>query len=95
MVDSQSYLVIKLEDVVFKKIMDIISAAKSNIQLTISNKSINDIWILSSSGFSLNPEFVENNCHKAETLAAHSPKAEYKETSLSKFFHRCALSPPS
>ena len=64
MVDSQSHLVIQLEDVAFKNIIDIISETKRNNQLTNSNNSINDIWILRSTGFYLNPEFVKNNCHK-------------------------------
>ncbi len=64
MVDSQSHLVIKLEDDAFKNIIDIISETKSNIQITNSNNSINDNWILRSTGFYLNPDFVKNNCHK-------------------------------
>jgi hypothetical protein len=64
MVDSQSHLVIKLEDVAFKKIIDIIAATQSNVQLTNSNKSKDDCWILTPTGFYLNPEFVKNNYHK-------------------------------
>lgn len=85
MVDSQSHLVIKLEDVAFKKIMDIISATKSNIQLTISNKSINDIWILTSSGFYLNPQFVENNCHKDYRLSVEGDNKQNTITYFSVF----------
>lgn len=50
MVDSQRYLVIQLEDVAFKNIIDIISETKSNNQLNNSNNSINDTWILRSNG---------------------------------------------
>ena len=64
MVDSQRHLVIQLEDVAFKNIIDIISENKSNNQLNNSNNSITDIWILRSTGFYLNPEFAKNNSHK-------------------------------
>lgn len=64
MVDSQRHLVIQLEDVAFKNIIDIISETKSNNQINKSNNSINDTWILSSTGFYLNAEFVKNNSHK-------------------------------
>jgi hypothetical protein len=69
MVDFQCQLVIKLEDVSFKNIIDIISETKSNIQITNNNNSINDIWILRPTGFYLNPEFVNNNCHKDYRLS--------------------------
>lgn len=64
MVDSQRHLVIQLEDVAFKNVIDIISETKSNNQLNNSNNSINDTWILRSNGFYLNPEFAKNNSHK-------------------------------
>ena len=64
MVDSQRHLVIQLEDVAFKNIIDIISETNSNNQINNSNNSINDTWILSSTGFYLNAEFVKNNSHK-------------------------------
>ena len=64
MVDSQRHLVIQLEDVAFKNIFDIISETNSNNQINNSNNSINDTWILSSTGFYLNAEFVKNNSHK-------------------------------
>ena len=64
MVDSQRHLVIQLEDVAFKNIIDIISETNSNNQINNSNNSINDTWILSPTGFYLNAEFVKNNSHK-------------------------------
>jgi hypothetical protein len=64
MVDSKRHLVIQLEDVAFKNIIDIISETNSNNQINNSNNSINDTWILSSTGFYLNAEFVKNNSHK-------------------------------
>jgi hypothetical protein len=64
MVDSKRHLVIQLEDVAFKNIIDIISETNSNNQINKSNNSINDTWILSSTGFYLNAEFVKNNSHK-------------------------------
>jgi hypothetical protein len=64
MVDSQRHLVIQLEDVAFKNIIDIISETNSNNQINKSNNSINDTWILNSTGFYLNAEFVKNNSHK-------------------------------
>ena len=64
MVDSQRHLVIQLEDVAFKNIIDIISETNSNNQINNSNNSINDTWILSSTGFYLNAEFIKNNSHK-------------------------------
>jgi hypothetical protein len=67
--DSQSHLVIKLEDIAFKKIIDSISATKRNSPLTNTNESIYNIWILRSTGFYLNPEFVINNCHKDYRLS--------------------------
>lgn len=69
MVDSQSHLVIKLEDVAFKKIIDIIKSTQCNNQLTNSNKSKDDSWILTPTGFYLNPEFVKNNYHKDYRLS--------------------------
>lgn len=68
MVDSQSHLVIKLEDVAFKKIRDIIKATQSNNQLT-NNNSKDDSWILTPTGFYLNPEFVKNNYPKDYRLS--------------------------
>ena len=64
MVDSQRHLIMQLEEVAFKNIIDIISETKSNNQINKSNNSINDTWILSSTGFYLNAEFVKNNSHK-------------------------------
>lgn len=64
MVDSQRHLVIQLEDVAFKNIIDIISETNSNNQINKSNNSINDTWILSSTGFYLNPEFAKKKSHK-------------------------------
>ena len=64
MVDSQRHLVIQLEDVAFKNIIDIISETNSHNQINKSNNSINDTWILSSTGFYLNAEFIKNNSHK-------------------------------
>jgi hypothetical protein len=40
------------------------SGASREVQINNSNNSINDTWILSSTGFYLNAEFVKNNSHK-------------------------------
>lgn len=79
MVDSQSHLVIKLEDAAFKKIIDSISAPNRNIPLTNINESVDDIWILKSTGFYLNPKYVKNNCHNDYRL---SVEGDYNQKTI-------------